>query len=258
VALRDYSAFGDRHDGLLDTGVGPRYTGKEFDSDTGLYYFNARWYDPDLGRFISEDPIKDGANWYAYVGNRPLVSTDPTGLFTDPLKGTYTVTGKFGSSLDAGRGPALDRHAGVDFVSSTREVVAARSGTVVFAGKHPDGTSVATGTLIVIDYGDNKYGVYGHLDPDMLNVSVGATVEEGADLGKYFDGSMGTSTGGHLHYEEYYIPDAPSDEDALARFFNGTGYFYDSAAVPDNLMAKNSAGTEVTVVKPDNNEWVEQ
>ncbi|MBN2657013.1 MAG: hypothetical protein JXR86_08125 [Spirochaetales bacterium] len=32
-----------------------------------LYNFNARWYDPELGRFITEDPIKDGLNWYAYV-----------------------------------------------------------------------------------------------------------------------------------------------------------------------------------------------
>ena len=44
------------------------------------YYFNARWYDPELGRFTTEDPVKDGGNWYAYVGNRPLVFTDPDGL----------------------------------------------------------------------------------------------------------------------------------------------------------------------------------
>ena len=48
------------------------YTGKEFDTDTGLYYFNARWYDPTLGRFITEDPARDGGNWFAYVGNNPM------------------------------------------------------------------------------------------------------------------------------------------------------------------------------------------
>ncbi|MBI9100648.1 MAG: hypothetical protein JEY91_19405, partial [Spirochaetaceae bacterium] len=56
------------------------YTGKKIDRDTGLYYFNARWYDPGLGRFITEDPVKDGVNWFSYVGNNPLRYVDPTGL----------------------------------------------------------------------------------------------------------------------------------------------------------------------------------
>jgi RHS repeat-associated protein len=53
-----------------------------------LVYFNARWYDPDLGRFISEDPIKDGPNWYIYCGNDPVNRVDWAGLenyvFYDP------------------------------------------------------------------------------------------------------------------------------------------------------------------------------
>jgi RHS repeat-associated protein len=44
------------------------------------YYFNARWYDPETGRFISEDPVRDGALWYAYCANNPLTMTDPSGL----------------------------------------------------------------------------------------------------------------------------------------------------------------------------------
>lgn len=46
----------------------------------GGYYYNARWYDPTLGRFITEDPARDQANWFIYVGNNPLTHTDPTGL----------------------------------------------------------------------------------------------------------------------------------------------------------------------------------
>ncbi|MCP4147566.1 MAG: RHS repeat-associated core domain-containing protein, partial [bacterium] len=56
------------------------YTSKKIDPDTGLYYFNARWYDASLGKFITEDPIKDGVNWYVYCSNNPLNRTDPTGL----------------------------------------------------------------------------------------------------------------------------------------------------------------------------------
>ena len=38
----------------------PNYTGKFFDESSGLYYFNARWYDCELGRFTSQDPARDG------------------------------------------------------------------------------------------------------------------------------------------------------------------------------------------------------
>jgi RHS repeat-associated protein len=56
------------------------FTGKQIDEDTGLYYFNARWYDADLGRFVTEDPARDGTNWYEYCKNNPLKYMDPTGL----------------------------------------------------------------------------------------------------------------------------------------------------------------------------------
>jgi RHS repeat-associated protein len=41
-----------------------RFTGKHYDADVGLYYYNARWYDQQTGRFSTEDPIRDGQNWY--------------------------------------------------------------------------------------------------------------------------------------------------------------------------------------------------
>ncbi len=57
-----------------------RFTGKSLDS-TGFYYFNARYYDPTLGRFISADPAKQGLNWYVYCNNNPLSFIDPTGRY---------------------------------------------------------------------------------------------------------------------------------------------------------------------------------
>jgi hypothetical protein len=47
---------------------------------TGLYYFNARYMDPEIGRFISRDPAMDGANWWVYCRNNPLNRIDPAGL----------------------------------------------------------------------------------------------------------------------------------------------------------------------------------
>jgi RHS repeat-associated protein len=59
-----------------------RYTGRQFDSTGGLYYYRARYYDPMSGRFLSEDPIRfqAGANFYIYTLNSPTSWTDPFGL----------------------------------------------------------------------------------------------------------------------------------------------------------------------------------
>ncbi len=59
------------------------YTGRELDAETGLYYYRARYYDAENGKFISEDPIAfqaGDANLYRYVGNNPMNQTDPMGL----------------------------------------------------------------------------------------------------------------------------------------------------------------------------------
>ena len=62
-----------------------RYTGQMFDEGTGLYYYNARYYDPMLGRFLSPDTLASSLgepqslNGYSYVLNNPLTFNDPTG-----------------------------------------------------------------------------------------------------------------------------------------------------------------------------------
>jgi RHS repeat-associated protein len=61
------------------------YTGRDRDSESGLDYYRARYYDPQVGRFISVDPIGFGAgdtNLYRYVGNSSTMATDPTGLWS--------------------------------------------------------------------------------------------------------------------------------------------------------------------------------
>lgn len=60
-----------------------RYTGREWDAETGLYYYRARYYDAEIGRFLNEDLFgnDEGLNLYAYVGNDPINFRDPTGLY---------------------------------------------------------------------------------------------------------------------------------------------------------------------------------
>ncbi len=78
-----YSAFGETTVTLNgNTGNPYRFTGRRWDDETELYYYRARYYKPDLGRFLQPDPIgyTDGMNMYAYVGNNPLGFVDPYGL----------------------------------------------------------------------------------------------------------------------------------------------------------------------------------
>jgi RHS repeat-associated protein len=58
------------------------YTGREYDREIWLYYLRARYYDPNLARFTSRDPIgmKDNVNLYTYVANSPVMYTDRMGL----------------------------------------------------------------------------------------------------------------------------------------------------------------------------------
>ncbi|MGE5194396.1 MAG: RHS repeat-associated core domain-containing protein, partial [Deltaproteobacteria bacterium] len=68
------------------------FTGQVWDSDAGLYWYHARWYDPHTGRFISQDPAGFAAgdpNLYRYVGNGPTNFIDPTGLRTADANGNY-------------------------------------------------------------------------------------------------------------------------------------------------------------------------
>jgi RHS repeat-associated protein len=80
TATYAYSPYGDT--AVSGTGTTPlQFTGRENDGATGLYYYRARFYSPQLGRFISEDRIGVGAgtNFYAYAFGAPVDLRDPTG-----------------------------------------------------------------------------------------------------------------------------------------------------------------------------------
>ena len=78
-----YDSFGQVISQTNST-VNSRYlfTGREFDQEIGLYYYRARYYDANTGRFISSDPIglNGGTNIYTYVRGNPIFYTDPMGL----------------------------------------------------------------------------------------------------------------------------------------------------------------------------------
>lgn len=91
VWASEYQPFGETAgtEGTYD--FDGMYAGHQPDNEVGLIYMWNRWQDPTTGRFLSEDPARDGNNWYAYVGNNPINSLDPTGLKEAP--GAYNPEG---------------------------------------------------------------------------------------------------------------------------------------------------------------------
>jgi RHS repeat-associated protein len=102
VDQRTYDSFGNTLS-QLDPTVKFRfgYTGRESDPETGLYYYRARYFDANVGRFISTDPIgfeAGDSNLYRYVFNNSTTYTDPSGKIIPLLLGAAFVGGLFGGA----------------------------------------------------------------------------------------------------------------------------------------------------------------
>jgi len=85
VQQYDYDSFGNIKSTPFWIKQPYTFTGREFDYETGLYYYRARYYDPQVGRFITRDPIGfvGGINQYVYTRNNPINLIDPWGLWSE-------------------------------------------------------------------------------------------------------------------------------------------------------------------------------
>ncbi|GAB5443819.1 MAG: hypothetical protein Fues2KO_41680 [Fuerstiella sp.] len=129
----------------------PRYafTGREWDADADLYYYRARWYDPTVGRFISEDPIGFAAgdvNVSRYVGNTATTEVDPTGLEDwvwpwdpsaswNPIDTAETWGGMVSDGIltgDISASPEISEAAAVTFVDAMPRPAIHGNGTFTF------------------------------------------------------------------------------------------------------------------------------
>jgi RHS repeat-associated protein len=108
------------------------YTGRELDLESGLDYYRARYYDPQVGRFISVDPMGFEAgdtNLYRYVGNNSTNATDPTGMISwnDVVQGATnfrnTVTSNAQTGLEYWAGVAVAGQNEGGFWGGAKQVV---------------------------------------------------------------------------------------------------------------------------------------
>lgn len=112
-----YTAFGEEENTTLSPW---RFSSKRIDSETGFVYFGRRFYIPELGRFLTPDPLgfEAGPNLYAYVSNSPLTHFDPYGLLESGLKNDdMGLVGEFYKNF-------YENH---------------KSGTYTVGGENPDG-----------------------------------------------------------------------------------------------------------------------
>ncbi|EDS29866.1 conserved hypothetical protein [Culex quinquefasciatus] len=82
VAAYDYMPYGQlmrKFGSSAEAHIAYRYTGQEYDEETGLYNYHARLYDPDIGRFYQLDPMEQYPSPYKYAGNSPVSQIDPDG-----------------------------------------------------------------------------------------------------------------------------------------------------------------------------------
>jgi RHS repeat-associated protein len=82
VSARKFDVYGAVRQLTGSSGTRHKFVGAlghTSEDETGLMYMRARWVDPVLGRFASEDPAQDGTNWFSYCSNNPTGFRDRTG-----------------------------------------------------------------------------------------------------------------------------------------------------------------------------------
>lgn len=131
-----YFAYGKTHEGNLNPITRRQYT-SQYKEDDNLYYYNARYYNPKTGRFISAD-LAEGPNRYAYVGNNPIMANDPSGEFLNIIVGAA-----IGATVDIGTQIVTNMIQGQSFSEAAKNINWVQVGISAAVGGATSGLSTA-------------------------------------------------------------------------------------------------------------------
>jgi len=157
ISAIDYLPYGETWYEQGDTGFSPKYNSQDLDKESGLYFFNARHYDPEIARFETADSVVDGEmsvvgwNRYTYVHGNPIMYKDPTGHWTwggvwDSVK---SAVGLGGDNSAAATQPQKAGHdygdSGLGPVSKAMEVDASALNTLFVSALNNKAQSLGNG-----------------------------------------------------------------------------------------------------------------
>jgi RHS repeat-associated protein len=198
----EYDAFGKPYKGDFGNGVGLGYTGKPYDTVTGLYNYGYRDYAPEAARFTTVDPARDGSNWFAYVNNDPVNYVDLWGLFTFQIGGTAIVGGGTGGFVSSGVVVAWD--ASDPFTIEVGKYTSQGIGSVmgvtvagsldITTSNNPNAKGIADGSLIVGGSVNTPTGAYIGISVNSVISLNGAQPATSASIGLGVGSAVETHT----------------------------------------------------------------
>lgn len=184
------------------------FNAKEFDEETGMYYYGARYYEPRLSLWMTVDPMEENlpsSSTYSYAANNPIRFIDMEGKIPFDKSVAHTrISSRFGIRKHPITGE-LKGHGGIDLATAGtgHDVHVLADGVVKKVGWNvkvdSKGNKTGYGRYVIVQHSDGYETLYAHLDKNGVAVSVGDKVSENDVIAK--SGNTGGSTGPHLHIE---------------------------------------------------------
>ena len=162
-----YSAFGEG----VPAGSTFGFTGQRYDSETGLYYYKRRYYNPAIGRFLQPDTIgyTTDLNLYTYVNNDPLNKLDPTGQVTLLLAIAaliFAISFFILVIVNSVKLANLYYSDLLDLLAQLQKFLADRQGGPRFTGTNPEGNSQPQYQYQWVQNPDGSWQIIIHQNPN--------------------------------------------------------------------------------------------